>query len=168
MEEQDENIGERGRAGSAPPPGAADITRGTSRALQDLGYRVVLELALGNGRRADVVGLDRRGLIALVEVKSGLADFRCDGKWPEYIPFCDHFYFAVSPEFPMRELPPEPGIIVADAFGGVLVRPAVQTPLSAARRKAVIVRFARTAAGRLDLMVDPRLQSRAVDAARAL
>ena len=137
------------------PAAAAGLVRGVARLLDGLGYRVLAEFPLGNGRRVDVAGLDRRGSITVVEVKSSLADFRADGKWPEYLEFCDRFYFAVAADFPLAALPEDTGVIVADAYQGAIVRPAPPTRLNAARRKALTVRFARTAAARLHGLLDP-------------
>lgn len=138
-------IGEDGRG----------LARGVCRMLADHGYRTLCELALGNGRRADVFALDRRGGILIVEVKSTLADFRADGKWPAYLGACDRFAFAVPETFPIHVLPPETGLIVADAYGGAFIRvPEQGAPLAAARRKALTIRFARTAAARLHLTLE--------------
>lgn len=137
-----------------PAAGSPAITRGVCRLFGDIGYRVVVELPLGNGRRVDVAAVDRLGAIAIVEVKASVADFRSDGKWREYRPFCDRFYFAVAPTFPWHVLPDDVGIVVADAFQGVVVRDAPEHAMPAARRKAVTLRFARTAAARLQGLLD--------------
>ncbi len=130
------------------PETTLSVTRGAARLLADMGYAPLLEVGLPNGRRADVMALGRKGDIVIVEVKSGPEDYRVDRKWPEYAPFCDAFFFAVSPEFPQALLPDHPGLIVADGFGGAVVRDAVLTPLAPARRKALIVAFGRLAAMR--------------------
>jgi hypothetical protein len=54
----------------------------------------------------------------------------------------------VAPGFPDDVLPDEPGLIVADGFGGAVVREAPPTPLAPARRKALLVAFARLGAMR--------------------
>ncbi len=128
----------------------AGIARGVTRLLVDLGYRTLVELPLGNGRRVDVAGLDRRGRFVVVEVKSSLADFRADCKWLEYLPYCDSFYFAVDPDFPLDILPRDVGIIVADAYDGAVHRDAPVRAMNPNRRRALTVRFAWTAAGRLE------------------
>ena len=99
------------------------------------------------------------GRITLVEVKSGLPDFRSDGKWLEYLEFCDDFYFAVAPGFPTGILPAaaDCGVIVADAWDASVLRPAPARPLAAARRRTVTIRIARAAALRLRALTDPRL-----------
>ena len=122
------------------------VTRGAARLLAALGYAPLAEVTLPNGRRADLMALGRRGEIFIVEVKSGLEDFRTDRKWGEYRPYCDAFAFAVSPEFPQEILPEEPGLIVADGFGGAVIREAQSVPLAGARRKALTLAFARLAA----------------------
>ena len=87
-----------------------------------------------------------RGDIVICEVKSGIEDYRVDRKWGEYGPYCDAFYFAVAPEFPSGVLPGEPGLIVADGFGGAVVREAPPAPLAPARRRALTLAFARLGA----------------------
>jgi len=124
------------------------VTRGAGRLMAALGYAPLLEVCLPNGRRADIMALGPRGEIAIAEVKSGLEDFRTDRKWTEYLPYCDAFYFAVAPEFPRQILPETPGLIVADGFGGAVLRDAPVAALAGARRKALTIAFGRLAAMR--------------------
>jgi hypothetical protein len=116
---------------------------------------VLAEVPLGNGRRADLAGLDRAGRISIIEIKSCRADFAADHKWPEYLDYCDLFYFAVGSDFPCMLLPPEHGLIVADRYGGEIIRAAPSRPLCASRRKTMLVRFGRVAAARLQARLDP-------------
>jgi hypothetical protein len=131
---------------TARPDVTAALTRGIARMLHDQGCAVLAEMRLGNGRRADLVGLCPKGLLTLVEIKSCRADFDVDTKWPDYLDFCDHFYFGVAEIFPQDLLPEDEGLIVADGFGGAVLRPAQPRKLAAARRKALTLRFARQAA----------------------
>jgi hypothetical protein len=128
---------------------AASITRGVQALMAGLDYASLSEVSLANGRRADVMALSPKGEIVILEVKSCLNDFRTDHKWPEYAPFCDRFYFAVDCDFPRERLPADVGLVVADAFGGAVLREAVARPLPPARRKQVTLAFARLAAWRL-------------------
>lgn len=131
------------------PEITALLARGVSRVLHDHGLVSILEMPLANGRRADVMGLAPSGEIWIVETKSCVEDFSVDRKWPDYREYCDRFYFAVPEDFP-RELIPEPvGLIVADGFGGAILRQSPLSPLAGARRKAVTLLFARLAAQRL-------------------
>jgi hypothetical protein len=131
------------------PETTGAVTRGAARLLEALGYAALAEVGLPNGRRADLMALGPRGEIVIVEVKSSREDYLTDRKWGEYLPYCDAFYFAVSPEFPRELLPDEPGLIVADGFGGAVLRPPPSTPLAPARRKALTLAFARLAAMRV-------------------
>jgi len=138
-------------------PDAQAIARGVLRLFGNLGMTGLTEMTLANSRRADIAAICSKGRVTIVEIKSSVADFRSDAKWPEYQPFCDQFYFAVGHDFPKDLIPEEAGLIVADGFGGAVLREAPDTPLAAARRKAVTLRFARLAAARLTAIGDPRM-----------
>ena len=130
-------------------PGAAEIARGVLRLMHDYGFAGVTEMTLANGRRADVAAIGPGGDISIIEIKSSIADFKSDQKWPEYRPFCDRFYFAVGASFPTALIPEDTGLIIADAYGGAIIREPDYDKLAGARRKAVTLRFARLAALRL-------------------
>jgi hypothetical protein len=134
---------------------ARAILRGTQRLLRSLNFESLSEVCLGNGRRADILALGRDGTMWIVEIKSSIADFRSDQKWHEYRDYCDALLFAVAPDFPSEILPSDTGLILADAYAGELVREAPRHPMSPARRKALTLSFARTAATRLLAQVDP-------------
>ena len=134
---------------------ALAIARGTRRLLAQLGFATITELTLANGRRADVVALAAAGQIWIVEIKSSLADFQSDQKWTDYRAYCDRLVFAVAPDFPRVVLPADTGLIVADRFGGEMLRAAPEHALTGARRKAVTLLFARQAAARLRTLDDP-------------
>ncbi len=151
-----------GREDGRQSEAAAKIARGVGRLLVSLGFAPVRELTLAGGRRADLVGLAEAGDIWIVEVKSSLADFRADQKWPEYRAYCDRLFFAVAPEFPREILPEDAGLIVADRYGAEILRPAPEVRLAAARRKAVVARFARHAALRLQMLTDPEFRFEAL------
>lgn len=133
-------------AALARPDVTAALTRGVSRLFFDLGLAPLPEFTLANGRRADLIGLEQGGRFVIAEIKSCRADFEADGKWREYLEYCDAFYFAVGRDFPLELLPPSEGLIIADAFGGAVLREAAERPLVASRRKAVTLRYARQAA----------------------
>ncbi|MEM7739635.1 MAG: MmcB family DNA repair protein [Pseudomonadota bacterium] len=143
-----------GHPSSAPDPRpdiTAAVTRGASVLLIDMGYAPFTELTLPNGRRADVTGLSDKGEIIMIEVKSCRADFDVDNKWPEYKDYCDQFFFAVTEDFDTDLLPQDEGLIIADGFGGAVVREAITSRLAGARRKAMLVRLARQAAFRTQI-----------------
>jgi hypothetical protein len=139
---------------------AADVARGASRLLIQDGYSPLLEFTLANGRRLDIAALSGDGCVLGVEIKVALADLKGDSKWPEYLEFCERFYFAIPPDFPDEFVPPGTGLIVADRYGGAIVRPSPDWTLHPSRRKAVTLKFAKCAAERLagliELSADPR------------
>lgn len=135
---------------------AALLARGVCRALEQLGYASLLEFPLANGRRADILALGRGGELIIVEIKSSVADFRADRKWPDYREFADRFYFAVPSGFPVTLIPEECGLIVADAFAAALIREGAPGALAPSRRKALTLRFALAAAARLRRHLDPQ------------
>ncbi len=135
---------------------AAALARGVSRTLRAHGGATLTEFTLRTGRRVDVIGVDDEGRVTIVEIKTSVADFRSDGKWPEYLDFCDYFYFAVPEDFPRELLPKECGLMVADAYEALILAPSEARPVNGSRRRALILRFARAAAQRLNAYTDPR------------
>lgn len=151
-------------SGGQPEPVALDgrqskaalaIQRGTCRLLLETGFHPLTEFTLANGRRTDITAIGQKGEIWIVEIKSSVADFRSDQKWPDYAGFCDRFFFAASADVPADIFPDEAGLIVADRFGGEIVRMIEGDALNGARRKAVTLRFARAGAARLRGLADP-------------
>ncbi|MDE2581770.1 MAG: MmcB family DNA repair protein [Rhodospirillales bacterium] len=142
-----------------PDCGAAEQARrirlATARLCLRLGWAPLHEVALPNGRRADILALRGDGGFACIEVKSGPRDFLTDAKWPEYRDFADALYFAVADNFPLDLLPPETGLIVAAGLEAELIRPAPGHALAPARRRALLRRFAWLAAARLSAVEDP-------------
>ena len=138
---------------------ASRIMRGVARMLAGQNFASLPELTLPNYRRADLLAVGPRGEIWIIEIKSSLTDFQTDKKWPEYLDYCDSFFFAVEPAFPVDRLPEACGLILADAYGGEIVRPAPIAKLPAARRTVITRRVARVGANRLRRLSDPRRPS---------
>ena len=125
------------------------LARGVCRELLARGLTPLTEFPTKAGQRMDVCALDPSGEIWCVEVKSSRADFTSDRKWQGYLEWCDRFLFAVPEGFPDEILPFDHGLMRADAYGAEIIRPASEVRLSAARRKAITLRFARLAAERI-------------------
>ena len=140
-------------------PEAANIARGTMRMLAQLGLAPIMELTLANNRRADIAAVGPKGEIWIIEIKSCLADYRTDGKWPDYSDYCDRFFFAVDANFPSEVIPADTGLIIADRYGAEIIRDSPENKLPAARRKAVTLRLARASIKRLHELLDPGQRS---------
>ncbi len=147
----------RPKAGERPDVTRA-VRRGTSRWLRRAGFALAHEFTFASGRRADILALAPDNDLWIVEVKSCLADFRTDLKWPDYDDWCDALAFAVAPDFPVGLIPDEVGLILADAYGGEMIRPPIRRPLAPARRRALTLGFARLASARLMLLEDPAFE----------
>lgn len=132
------------------PLDAGQITLGMMRHFADHQIACLTEFSLRSGRRADLITLDRQDQIGIVEVKSSVADFRSDQKWPDYTSWADWFCFAVAEGFDTSILPgpDEAGIYITDGFEAELIQPPPEQRLAPARRKSLIRQLARTGMGR--------------------
>ena len=143
-------------------PVAGEVARGVTRMLCRQDVFAVCEVPLPNGRRADLMAIDAKGSMTIVEIKVAKADLVGDCKWLDYLDYCDRFYWAVPPHLAglldeERFLPAAAGLIVADRYDAAVVREALHRPMAPARRKAELLRFARRSARRLAAQVDPSL-----------
>ena len=137
------------------PERAFAIRRAVARLCIRLNWAPLHEVRLPNGRRADILALRDDGGFVCIEVKSGLRDFLTDLKWPEYREFSDHLFFAVDTDFPLNLLPAEAGLIVVADRSAELIREAPEHKLPAARRTALLRRWALLAGSRLAVLEDP-------------
>ena len=131
------------------------VCRGACRLMRQSGRSVLRELPLPDGRRADIMAITAGGELTIVEVKSSIEDWRVDQKWPDYLDWCDLLYFAVPVDFPQSLIAEDVGLIVADAYGGEILRHPPRRPVAAARRKALLIDCARLASERLARLEDP-------------
>jgi len=127
------------------------VRRGVQVLLHEMRLAVLPELPLSSGRRADLICLSEKGEIWIVEIKSSIADFRVDRKWPDYRAHCDRLFFATHPGVPLDIFPQDCGLLLSDGYGAHMVRDAPEHRLSPATRKSVTLNFSRTAAHRLML-----------------
>jgi len=131
------------------------VCRGTCRLMRQAGHSVLVEVPLPDGRRADILAVSRVGGLIIIETKSSIEDWQVDVKWPEYLDWCDMLYVAVPVNFPQSLIPDELGLIVADAYGGEILRHPPRRPVAGARRKSLLIDYARLAAERLARLDDP-------------
>ncbi|QFT76454.1 MmcB family DNA repair protein [Erythrobacter sp. THAF29] len=140
---------------------ARDVARGIQRLFARNDIWCVSEMPLKNGRRADLMGVDAKGLLVIVEIKVARGDLLGDAKWPDYLDFCDRFYWGVAPGLDRTPLeseaymPDKCGVIVGDGYDAEILRHAPLESLAAARRKAQMERLARFAMRRYTGLVDP-------------
>lgn len=140
---------------------AADVARGVTRMFLRHDLVTIHEVPLEGGRRADLMAVDARGQLVIVEIKVSRADLLGDAKWQDYLQHCDRFYWAVPAGFDASPidgpafLPERTGVIIADRYDAEIVREARTDPLPAHVRKRCTLAFARRAARRLIAHGDP-------------
>ena len=78
---------------------SAAVARGVSRLFLRNQIMVQPEVSLRNNRRADLMGINAKGEVIVVEIKVSRADLLGDQKWPEYLDYCDRFFWAVPAGF---------------------------------------------------------------------
>ncbi|SMF63687.1 MmcB family DNA repair protein [Allosphingosinicella indica] len=145
------------------PPIARDVARGVTRLFFRQDIHALCEVPLPNGRRADMMAICGQGLLTIVEIKVSRADLMGDHKWPEYLDYCDRFFWAVPAGFGLADFdgaalgPEVSGLLVADRYDAAVIRDAPLRKLAPARRKAETLRFARRAARRMAGVLDPGL-----------
>lgn len=140
---------------------AADVVRGICRLFARNDIWCLPEMPLRCGRRADLMGIDAKGHVIIVEVKVSRADLLGDAKWTDYLDYCDRFYWGLSPALDRACLETEAflpdccGVIVADGYDAEILRPAPTRKLAPARRKVETERLARASLRRLVTGADP-------------
>ena len=140
---------------------ATDVARGIVRLFARNDIWCLPEVPIRNGRRADLMGIDARGQVVIVEIKVARGDLLGDAKWPDYLDFCDRFFWGVRPGLDRAPLETEAyrpatcGVIVADGYDAEILRPAALEPLAAARRKTQVEHLARIAMRRHTALIDP-------------
>lgn len=141
---------------------ALAVARGIGRLFARNDIFCLPEMPLRCGRRADLMGMDAKGRIVIVEIKVSRADLLGDGKWHDYLDYCDRFFWGLPPELdrgPLETeafLPDRCGVIVADGYDAEILRPAPSLPLAPARRKVEVERLARASLRRLAQFGDPQ------------
>lgn len=142
-------------------PDAQAVARGISRLFARNDIWCLQEMPLRNARRADMMGIDAKGRVVIVEIKVSRADLLGDGKWPDYLEHCDRFFWGLPPHLDRNCLedesfhPDSCGVIVADGYDAEIIRRAPTRALAAARRKVEVERLARTSLRRQLAAADP-------------
>ena len=144
-------------------PDALMVARGISRLFARNDIWCLPEMPLRNGRRADLMGIDAKGQVIIVEIKVARADLMGDGKWTDYLDHCDRFFWGLASHLDRACMdgeafrPDQCGLIVADGYDAEILRPAPLIPLAPARRKVEVERLARAALRRQAVALDPRI-----------
>ena len=131
------------------------LARGVARHLRLHDFVCIEEFVPARGLRMDLFALGPKGEFWVIECKSSRADFASDNKWQGYLEWGDRYFWAVDGAFPTDLLPPETGLIIADGYDAEILRMGPESKLAPARRKAMLQKFGRVAAARLQGLRDP-------------
>ena len=94
----------------APAPlTASHVTRGLMRWFWNRRAVCLSEVMLPGGRRVDILALSEDGHVSVVEIKVAVADLRGDRKWPDYLEWCDDFYWGIPAGF-------DPALLDAECY----------------------------------------------------
>lgn len=133
------------------------LARGVCRHLLGHDFVTLEEMVPAPGLRVDVMALGPKGELWVIECKSSRVDFTSDRKWQGYLDWCDRYFWAVDETFQVDLLPDHTGLMIADAYDAAIVRMGPESRLSAPRRRAMLLKFARQASRRCQLLRDPGL-----------
>lgn len=95
--------------------------------LSKNGFNPFVEVTLDpySRLRADVIALNRDGMLSIVEVKSSKQDFLTDHKFERYLPFANKFYFCADSETlgfikeQIKDTHPEIGLLGLECFENI-------------------------------------------------
>lgn len=131
------------------------LARSVRRHLRrSLNFQSLEEFIPQRGLRVDVMAIGPKGEVWIVECKSSRADFVSDSKWHGYMEYCDQFFWAVDSTFPHELLPEGTGLILADKHDAEIVRFGEDSKIAPARRRKLLLKFARNAADRHFIMTE--------------
>jgi len=147
----------------APSLDAPAVARGIARLFARNDIWCLPEMPLRSGRRADLMGIDAKGQVIIVEIKVARADLMGDGKWTDYLDHCDRFYWGLASHLDRACMDTQPflpercGLIIADGYDAEILRPAPSVPLAPARRKVEVENLARASLRRQAVALDPKM-----------
>lgn len=132
----------------------AGLTKAATSYFLRQGFSCFVELGVAAfGRfRADVICLNLKGEVVLVEVKSCVQDYSTDHKWPNYRQYANKAYFCMTEDTYSRLEPKERqnwkdanfGVLVLDSKTGYL-RAAIsckRQPMPKGMKKQIVFRMA--------------------------
>ena len=134
------------------------ILKNTMRFLSNNGYQVISEFALPNKKRVDLIALNTKREILIVEVKSNIKDLKNDKKWRKYLKYCNLFYFAFNNYQKIANVKENIGIIKTNNQTTKIIQKSKFNKISAYKKNTIILKFALSAASKFHRLVDPNFK----------
>ena len=130
----------------------------TMRFFSNKGYKVLTEFALPNKKRVDIIAINIKKQIVIVEVKSNQKKFKIDKKWKKYLNYCNYFYFSFNKYEKNIKLSKNIGIIQTNKTNAEVKKNASYTKMSKEEKNNLILNFALSAASKFHRLVDPNFK----------
>ena len=131
------------------------ILQKTMQFLSLKGYKVLSEFALPNKKRVDIIAINLKKKIIIVEVKSNKKNLKYDKKWKNYLNYCNYFYFACNDKLKDSEFSENIGIIQNNSNNIKIIRKSKYQKISENKKKQLIFKIALSAASKFHRLIDP-------------
>ena len=136
------------------------IMQETLRFLSNKGYKTITEFALPNKKRVDIIALNCKKEILIIEVKSKINDFKNDKKWKKYLNYCNYFYFALNKYPKNLKIYENVGIIEINNKKNEIKKRASYVKMPEKKRNNIIFSFALSAASKFHRLIDPNFNNK--------
>ena len=136
------------------------IMQETLRFLSNKGYKTITEFALPNKKRVDIIALNCKKEILIIEVKSKINDFKNDKKWKKYLNYCNYFYFALNKYPKNLKIYENVGIIEINNKKNEIKKRASYVKMPEEKRNNIIFSFALSAASKFHRLIDPNFNNK--------
>lgn len=131
------------------------ILQNTMRFLSTKGYRVLSEFALPNKKRVDIIGINLKKEIVIVEVKSNKSEIKLDKKWKNYLNYCNYFYFACSDKLKNFNFSEDIGIIRNNYNKIKITKESKYKKLPENKKNKLIFKITLSAISKFHRLIDP-------------
>ena len=135
-----------------------EILQKTMQFLSLKGYKVLSEFALPNKKRVDIIAINLKKEILIVEVKSNKKNLKYDKKWKNYLNYCNYFYFACNDKIKDLDFSKNIGVIQNNSKSIKIIRKSKYKKLSENKKKKLIFKIALSAASKFHRLIDPEFK----------
>ena len=134
------------------------IFKQTMRFFSKKGYQVLSEFSLPNKRRVDIIAINLKKEIIIIEIKSKKKDLNYDKKWKSYLNYCNYFYFACNEKITNVNFSQNIGIIQKKFNKIKIIKESKYKKLSQIKKNKLILNFALSAASKFHRLIDPEFR----------
>ena len=135
-----------------------EILQKTMQFLSLKGYKVLSEFALPNKKRVDIIAINLKRKIIIVEVKSNKKSLKYDKKWKNYVNYCNYFYFACNDKLKDFNFSENIGVIQNNSNNIKIIRKSKYKKLSENKKKQLIFKIALSATSKFHRLIDPEFK----------